>query len=102
MSGQHRSICRLERRSVDLASEDCHLAAQHDDLDGEIGVASANESDELEGAAERQVEEREGHCWMLDARRARVQASKCRSQAMDDILGTDTRNGRRTGVRSGL
>ena len=41
--------------------------AQHDDLDGEIGVTSANESDELEGAAERQVEEREGHCWMLVA-----------------------------------
>ena len=35
---QHRSICRLQRRSVDLASEDCHLVAQHDDLDGEIRV----------------------------------------------------------------
>lgn len=56
-SRQHRPVRRLERRSVDLASEDCHLVAQHDDLDGEIGFTSANESDELEGAAERQVEE---------------------------------------------
>ena len=31
--GQHRSIRRFERRSVDPASEDCHLVAQDDDLD---------------------------------------------------------------------
>jgi hypothetical protein len=72
-SRQHRPVRRLERRSVDLASEECHLVAQHDDLDGEIGVASANESDELEGAAERQTEEREGHCWMLAALGSRRQ-----------------------------
>ena len=63
--GQHRSICRLERRSVDLASEDYHLVAQHHDLDGEVRVAAAEESDELEGTAERSVEQREGHRWML-------------------------------------
>ena len=60
---------------MDLASSDCHLVAQHDDLDGEIGVTSANESDELEGAAERQVEEREGHCWMLVALGSRRQSA---------------------------
>jgi hypothetical protein len=50
---------------VDLASKDCHLVAQHDDLDGEIRVTASNESDELEDTAERPVEEREGHRWML-------------------------------------
>ena len=34
--GQHGSICRLERWPVDLASEDRHLMAQHDDFDGEV------------------------------------------------------------------
>ena len=54
---QHRSIRRLERRSIDLASEDCHLVAQDHDLDREIRISAANESDELEDAAERPVEE---------------------------------------------
>ena len=64
---QHRSICRLQCRSVDLALEDRHLVAQHDDLDGEIRVTATDESDQLEDAAERPVEEREGHCRMLAA-----------------------------------
>ena len=59
-SRQQRSVCRLERRSLDLASEDRHLVAQHDDLDGEIGVTAEDASDELEDAPERPVEEREG------------------------------------------
>jgi hypothetical protein len=33
--------------------------AEHDDLDGEVNVAPADESDQLEDAAERSVEERE-------------------------------------------
>ena len=55
--GQHRSIRRFQRRSLDLASEDCHLVAQDHDLDREIRISAANESDELEDAAERPVEE---------------------------------------------
>ena len=65
--GQHRSICRLERRSVDLASEDRHLMAQHQDFNGEIDIAASGEPDQLEDAAERPVEEREGHRSMLAA-----------------------------------
>ena len=62
---QHRPICRLQRRSVDLAPEDCHLVSEHADLDGEVRVTATDESDELEDAAERRVEERKGHRWML-------------------------------------
>ncbi|MDE3206414.1 MAG: hypothetical protein KGQ66_19575 [Acidobacteriota bacterium] len=65
--GQHRSICRLERRSLHLASEDRHLMAQHDHLDRKIRVAAAEETDGLEDAAESPVQEREGHRWMLSA-----------------------------------
>ena len=52
---------------MDLAPEDRHLVAQHDDLDGEIRVTPTDQSDELGDAAERPVEEREGHCRMLAA-----------------------------------
>jgi len=52
---------------VDLASQDRHLVAQHDDLDGEIRVTATNESDELDETAERPVEKREAHCRMLAA-----------------------------------
>lgn len=45
-------VRRLEYRSMDVAAQDRHFVAQHDDLE-EIGVTAADESDELEGAAER-------------------------------------------------
>ena len=63
--GQDRPVGALQHRTVDLAPEDCHLVSEHDDLDGELGVASTGEPDELEDAAERPVEEREGHRRML-------------------------------------
>ncbi|MHB1787467.1 MAG: hypothetical protein ACYCS7_15290, partial [Acidimicrobiales bacterium] len=50
---QHRSICRLQRRSMDLAAQDRYLVAQHDHLDGEIAVTATDEADDLEDAAER-------------------------------------------------
>ena len=71
----HRPVGRLQRRSVDLASEDRHLVAQHDDLDGEIRVTATDQSDELQDAAERPVEEREGHRWMLAAPDSRRQSA---------------------------
>jgi hypothetical protein len=49
--------------------------AQHDDLDGEICVAVTDESDELKDTAERPVEEREGHRWMLSAPESRRQSA---------------------------
>ena len=60
-SGQHRSICRLKRWSVHLASEHRHLVAQDHDLDGEVRISATDEADQLQHAAERPVEEREGH-----------------------------------------
>ena len=47
-SGQDGPVGRLERRSIDLASEDGHLVAEYDDLDGEVSVPATGESDELE------------------------------------------------------
>ena len=52
---------------MDLAPQDCHLVSQHDDLDGKVGVVANDEADQLEDAAERPVEEREGHDPMLAA-----------------------------------
>ena len=86
---QHRSVRRLQRRSVDLASKDCHLVAQHDDLDGEIHVIATGEPDELEDAAERPVEEREGHFRLLAARGSGRQ-SPVHSPCVHGILGTYT------------
>jgi hypothetical protein len=63
-SRQNRPIRRLQSRSMDLASKDAHLMPQHD-LDHEVRVPAKGECDELEGAAERPVEEREGHRRML-------------------------------------
>ena len=71
---QHRSIRRLQRRSVDLAPEDCHLVAKHDDLDGEVRVPATGKSDELEEAAEGPEEERESHRRMLAAQGAKRQS----------------------------
>ena len=47
----------LERRSVDLAPEDCHLVAQHDDLDPEVNVTATDGPDQLQDAAHCPVEE---------------------------------------------
>ncbi len=60
--------------------------AQHEDLNGEIGVTATDESDDLEGAAERPVEEGKviaGCCLCLGS------TSKCRWQGMDGVFGTD-------------
>jgi hypothetical protein len=54
--GQYRPIRWLECRTWHLASEDRYLVAQHDNLDGEIGIAATEESDDLEDPAERPVE----------------------------------------------
>jgi hypothetical protein len=47
------------RRSVDVASEDRYLMAQHDDLDREVRVLATGEPDQLEDSAERPVQERD-------------------------------------------
>jgi hypothetical protein len=64
---QDSSIGWLQRRSLDLASEDCHLVTEYDDLDREICVSATEEPEQLEDAAESPIEEREGNRWMLAA-----------------------------------
>jgi hypothetical protein len=84
-SRHHRPVRRVQRRSVDLAPQYRHLVAQHDDLDGEIGVTTEDESEQLEDAAERLVEDREGHGRMLAAPESRRQSARRRPWS----LGTD-------------
>jgi len=60
-SRQHGSIRWLRRGSVHLASEERHLVAQHNDLDREVRISATDEADQLQDAAVRPVEEREGH-----------------------------------------
>lgn len=70
---QHGPIRRSQRRSMDLAAEHRHFVSEHDDLDGEVSVAAADESDQME-----------------DARRLRPPASKSRSGDPEEVFGTDT------------
>jgi hypothetical protein len=60
-SRKHRSIRPFQRGSVHLAAQHCHRMAQHDDLDSEVRIFASDEADQLEDAAVRPVEEREGH-----------------------------------------
>ena len=92
-SRQNRPVGRLQSRSMDLASKDAHLMAQQHDLDSEVRVPAKGDCDELEEAAERPVEEREGR--RRDACRVGVWASKSTSKLIDGVLGTDRYCGRR-------
>lgn len=74
-SRQHGPIRRLERWPMNLAAENCHLVTQHDHPDGEIRVSATHESDELEGAAERPIEEGQGHRRMLSALESKCQSA---------------------------
>jgi len=49
-SRQYRPIRLFQRRSMNLAPQDRHLVAHHDDLDGDIGVTAEDESDQLQDA----------------------------------------------------
>ena len=44
-----------------LAPEHRHLVTQEHDLDREVRISATDEADQLQHAAERPVEEREGH-----------------------------------------
>jgi len=84
-SCQHRPVRRLQRRSLDLAPQHCYLVAQHDDLDGQIGILVENGSGQLEDARERPIEEREG---TAGCSQRPSQPSQCWLQGTDGIVGT--------------
>ncbi len=75
------------QRQLHLASEDRHLVAKHHGLDGEIAVASTEESRRPGGRG--RTPGRGTRRSSVDARCSRVQPSKTSSQTMDDVLGTD-------------
>jgi len=85
---QNRPIRRLQRRSMDLAPEDCHLMAQHHDLDSEVRVPAEGEPDELDETAEHPVEERNESVTVGCSPRG-TSGSKSRSRPVDGVLGTD-------------
>ena len=60
-AGKERSIRRSQSRAGDLPAEDGHLMAEHDDLDGQIGVVGPLQAEDLLGPEEGEIEEREGH-----------------------------------------
>jgi pimeloyl-ACP methyl ester carboxylesterase len=43
---QHRSICRLQRGPVHLASKDRHLVTQHDDLNRDVRISTDTATEE--------------------------------------------------------
>jgi len=77
-SRQYRPIRLFQRRSMNLAPQDRHLVAHHDDLDGDIGVTAEDESDQLQDTTERSITERKGHGPMLAAHEANRQRARRR------------------------
>ena len=80
-SRQHGPVRGLERWPMNLAAEDRDFGSRHDDIDGEVNVALPDEADQLEVAAGRPLEEREGHRRMLVVG-ARRRQSPGRSRSM--------------------
>jgi hypothetical protein len=73
----------LQERTGNLQAQHRHLAAKHHDLKGEIVALQATESEHLEDADDRYVEERHGHL-ALTAR-----ATPMKARGVDGILGTN-------------
>ena len=60
-SREERSVAWLQSRTYNLAPENRHLMAEHDDFDGEIVSVTSSETDQLERPDEGEIQEREGH-----------------------------------------
>ncbi len=60
-TGDQCTVLWLQGPTLDLATKDCHPVAEHDDLDGQIGVLRPLQTEEQHGPTEGEVEEREGH-----------------------------------------
>jgi hypothetical protein len=60
-SGEQCPIGWAERRPRYLATQDCDLVAEDDDLDGQVRSVAALQSEEGEGPDERQIEKGQRH-----------------------------------------
>jgi hypothetical protein len=60
-SSEHCPIRWLQGRTGHLPTQDGDLVAEHDDLDGQVLVSIARETDQLKYADESNVEEGERH-----------------------------------------
>jgi hypothetical protein len=60
-AGEERSIRWSQNWAGHLSSENCNLVTEHDDLDSQIRVVGPLQAEELHGAEEGEIEERESH-----------------------------------------
>jgi hypothetical protein len=84
-AGKERTIRRLQSRAGYLPAEDGHLVAEHDNLDGQIGVVGPLQEEELDGPDEGEIEKGEGH---RPFSRLRLLWRMTQINVLDDILGT--------------
>jgi len=60
-TGKERSIRGSQSGASHLPAKDSHLVAEHDNLDGQIGMVGPLQSEDLHGPEEDEIDEREGH-----------------------------------------
>jgi hypothetical protein len=60
-AGKERSIRWSQSRADHLPTKDGNLVAEHDDLDGQIGLVGPLQAEDLDGPEEGEIDEREGH-----------------------------------------
>ncbi len=91
---------------MDLATQDCDVVAENDDLNSQIVTAAPAQADQLKDSYKGKVEKREGHDPVSSSRAI---SGKSWSKCPDDILGThrirvrvESRNLRRTVINLGV
>jgi hypothetical protein len=84
---EHGPIRWPEGRACDLAAQHRDLVTEDDDLDRQLLLLAKGETDQLEEANERHVEERESHDSIFTVR---TTPTKVQSDGLDDVFGTDT------------
>ena len=84
---EHGPIRWPEGRACDLAAQHRDLVTEDDDLDRQLLLLAKGETDQLEEANERHVEERESHDSIFTVR---TTPTKVQFDGLDDVFGTDT------------
>ena len=83
---EHGPIRWPEGRACDLAAQHRDLVTEDDDLDRQLLLLAKGETDQLEEANERHVEERESHDSIFTVR---TTPTKVQFDGLDDVFGTD-------------
>jgi hypothetical protein len=83
-SSEHCPIPWLQGRTCHLPAQDGNLVAEHDDLDGQLVLSIARETDQLKDAHESDVEEGARHAPSSSP----DHANEVQVDEPDDVLGT--------------